>query len=141
MVTSMASNDGAFYCHACLEDKAAKDMSSDSRYCQSCYDFLLKEAELLIERGVTRRPYWWPVMPETLPGHTSEPFGEAVAGQNSCNKIQTRGNHHGAGRPRADIPLEKVMAMHSEGMTLRAIASVLKVSHMTVRRALERAKV
>jgi hypothetical protein len=137
----MASNDGAFYCHACLTDKALVERSFDDRYCRSCYDFLLKEAEILAERGITRRGSWMPATPETLPGHTSEErFDEAVARQNSCNKIQTGGNHH-AGRPHADIPLEKVMAMVAEGLSLRAIAHRLGTSHMTIKRALAKEKI
>lgn len=36
--------DYPFFCHACLEDKLADENSPDPRYCQWCYDFLLKEA-------------------------------------------------------------------------------------------------
>ena len=37
-----------FFCHACLEDKDGEELSPDSRYCQGCYNFLLKEAEVLV---------------------------------------------------------------------------------------------
>ncbi len=40
-----------FFCHACLEDKLAPEVSPDPRYCQGCYDFLLKEAEMDTRRG------------------------------------------------------------------------------------------
>lgn len=43
-----------FFCNACLEDKNRKELSPDLRYCQWCYDFLLKEAETL----EYERTYW-----------------------------------------------------------------------------------
>ncbi len=46
-----------FWCHACLDDKLASEASPDPRYCQDCYDFLLKEAEMLPEG---KRPAWIP---------------------------------------------------------------------------------
>ena len=51
----MASID--FYCHACLMDKPANEQSPDPRYCQGCFDFLTKEAELL---PGGKRPSWKP---------------------------------------------------------------------------------
>lgn len=38
---------GSFFCSACLVGKPAVEQSPDSRYCQGCYEFLLKEAEML----------------------------------------------------------------------------------------------
>jgi len=134
----MITGEGAFFCHACLEDKASGDASPDDRYCRGCYDFLLKEAEILAERGVTRRPHWWPKTPEPPPGHSSETPEGPPARQNTCNKIQTRGRH-GAGRPPADIPAREVIAMASQGMALRDIAGRLGVSHMTIKRVLAKA--
>lgn len=48
---------GAFFCHACLEDKPVTEASPDPRYCQGCYDFLVKEAEMLLEG---KHPAWIP---------------------------------------------------------------------------------
>jgi len=39
-------------------------MSPNPRYCQGCYEFLLKEAEMLTERRITRRPDWIPSQPK-----------------------------------------------------------------------------
>ena len=49
--------DNLFFCHACLEDKNEQELSPDSRYCQWCYDFLLKEAEILPSN---KCPAWIP---------------------------------------------------------------------------------
>jgi len=46
-----------FFCFTCLEDKDRKELSPDPRYCQGCYDFLLKEAEIL---PGGKRPAWIP---------------------------------------------------------------------------------
>jgi hypothetical protein len=54
---------GAFFCHACVMDKPVTEASPDSRYCQGCYDFLLKEAELL---PVNKRSGWIPKPHQTL---------------------------------------------------------------------------
>jgi len=49
----------SFFCHACLLDKLATQASPDPRYCQSCYAFLLKEAELL---PPSKHPAWIPII-------------------------------------------------------------------------------
>jgi len=54
----------------------------------------------------------------------------------SCNKTQGRVKHSG-GRPRAEVSVKKVMAMQSQGRSLRYIAKELGVSHMTIGRILK----
>ena len=54
---------------------------------------------------------------------------------NGCNKTKGSIKHH-VGRPRADISEPEVMQLHSDGMTLRTIASKVGISHMTVKRIL-----
>jgi hypothetical protein len=39
-------NTYPFFCQACLVGKPLDDSSPDPRYCQECYDFLLREAEI-----------------------------------------------------------------------------------------------
>ena len=48
---------GGFWCHACLVSHPATEQSPDPRYCQGCYDFLHKEAEMLPRN---KRPAWIP---------------------------------------------------------------------------------
>jgi len=45
-----------FWCKTHLEELSIEKRSPDSRYCQDCYDFLLREAELL-SKG---KPDWMP---------------------------------------------------------------------------------
>ena len=40
-------NTYPFSCQSCLVGKPSDDVSPDPSYCQGCYDFLLKEAEVL----------------------------------------------------------------------------------------------
>ena len=49
--------DDSFFCNTCLTDRSTDVLSPDPRYCQGCYDFLLKEAELLPQ---SKRPKWIP---------------------------------------------------------------------------------
>jgi len=39
-------NEGGLFCQVCLVGKPPTEASPDPRYCQNCYEFLLKEAEL-----------------------------------------------------------------------------------------------
>lgn len=48
---------GGFFCDACAVVKPAGELSPDPRYCQGCYEFLLKEVELL---PASKRPKWIP---------------------------------------------------------------------------------
>jgi hypothetical protein len=57
---------GGFFCHACVMDKPATEASPDPRYCQGCYDFLLKEAEIL---SPGKHPGWIPKPHQTPQNH------------------------------------------------------------------------
>lgn len=41
-------NAGGFFCSGCLVGKPQSEASPDPRYCQVCYQFLLKDAVDLI---------------------------------------------------------------------------------------------
>jgi len=75
-------NAAGFFCHACVVGKPASEQSPDPRYCQNCYEFLLKEVELL---PASKRPKWIPkaqrVGSKSIPVPTGRginyvPFGE-----------------------------------------------------------------
>jgi len=59
-----------FFCRACLMDRPIAEASSDSRYCQGCFGFLQKEAELL---PPGRYPKWVPVAPVGGAAQRTEP--------------------------------------------------------------------
>lgn len=50
-------NAGGFFCKACCVGKPTTEQSPDPRYCQGCYDYLLKEAEYL---SAGKKPGWVP---------------------------------------------------------------------------------
>ena len=141
-----------FFCHACLEDKPTADISPDPRYCQGCYDFLLKEAEMLIRSGSTRRPEWIP--------KSQTPKNQCKVSQDIALNMSTLDDKKievdiiqpsvakvtrvKRGPKQKPLPQELIEQWAGEGMGSRAIASKLKnelgikVSYKTIQRALSR---
>lgn len=110
-------NAGGFFCEACLGVKTVDERSQDPRYCQSCYDFLTKEAELLLG---SKHPAWLP-KPEK-PSVEPEPVSQK-------------------GRKKPVLPVSDIRQLSFEGMGAKAIAPQLrkrnaKVSHKTAQRVL-----
>lgn len=69
------------------------------------------------------------------------PMDEATESKSSRNKIPTRRNHY-PGRPKAQLPVDRILEMQQEGFDPREIAWALKqegikVSHMTIFRMLK----
>lgn len=58
-----------FWCKTHLEELPTSKQSPDARYCQDCYDFLLKEAELLSSKH--GKPDW-------IPDSINYPVNDAV---------------------------------------------------------------
>jgi DNA invertase Pin-like site-specific DNA recombinase len=50
------------------------------------------------------------------------------------------GKRKGAGRPRANVSISRVLKLFSEGVTKKDIAEKFKVSHMTISRIIKREK-
>lgn len=138
-----------FYCQACLMDKPASEASPDPRYCLSCYDFLLQEAEMLPSRT---RPAWIPLKGKI--GHQKT----ALVSRDSSVNMSTVNNKKSAvdiiqpsvakvtrgkrGPKQKALPQELIKQWTGEGMGSKAIASRLnrelgiKVSYKTIQRAL-----
>ena len=132
-----------FFCHACLEDKPATKASPDPRYCQGCYDFLLKEAEML---SPGKRPKWVPkatqkpgvepVQPASGAGHnnTGTPIGSGIMSTVKANNRR--------GPKQKALPWELIEKWAGEDMGSKVIASKLnselgiKVSYKTIQRLL-----
>ena len=123
---------GEFYCKACLMDKTEAEMSPDDRYCQGCYEFLLKEAEILSQG---KRTAW---IPKPVARSSFKTRQDAQNKANACNNIIGPSKPR-VGRPVTDLPVQQIEVLKSQGYSLRGIAERLGTSHMAVKRALERA--
>ena len=145
------TNAGGFFCEACLVGKPVAEQSSDPRYCQGCYAFLLNEAEIL---PLAKRPAWLPKCPnapQTLEkpiqgaeGHTliMSPINapeievDIIQPRVASKPIPKRGPKHKA------LPLELIKQWSGEGMGSKAITSRLNnelgiiVSYKTIQRIL-----
>lgn len=140
---------GGFFCHACLDDKPATEDSPDPRYCQGCYDFLVKEAEML---SGGKRPAWIPK--EGKIGHQKsiQVSGDVVLNMSTLNDkkfevdiIQPsvgKVTREKRGPKQQALPQELIKQWAGEDMGSKAIASRLnselgiKVSYKTIQRVL-----
>ena len=140
---------GGFFCHACLEDKPVPEASPDPRYCQGCYGFLLKEAEMLPR---SKRPRWIPKEGKTGHQNSIQVSGDGVSNMSTVNDkksevdiikppVATRATGK-RGPKHRDLPCELIKQWASEDMGSKAIASKLKqelgikVSYKTIQRVL-----
>jgi len=147
---------GGFFCHACVMDKAVTEASPDPRYCQGCYDFLLKEAEIL---SPGKHPKWVP-RAQSKKDSTGKNRGQKVIQvsqdvvlnmstvngkksevdiiQSPVGKV-TRGK---TGPKKKVLPVELITQWAGAGMGSKAIASKLnnehgiEVSYKTIQRLL-----
>jgi hypothetical protein len=137
-----------FWCEACLVARPLDDRSPDERYCQDCYDFLRKEAEMLT--GHIKKPTWIPCKNgqknqphvSTYGGGNMSTLGEEIIEvdiiQPSVAKV-TRGKR--GPKPKV-LPNELIKQWAGEGMGSKAIASKLnneldiEVSYKTIQRVL-----
>ncbi len=137
-----------FFCHACLVDVHNYLMSPDPRYCQQCYDLLVKEAENL---SGNKRPKWIPKAgkaPENVipvAGHQDGIMSIVEDGNFSMDIIKPTDASKPVGKrgpKHKPLPQELILQWAGEGMGSRAIASKLrnelgvKVCYRTVQRAL-----
>jgi len=146
----------SFFCHACLLDKPAPEASPDPRYCQGCYDFLLKEAKMLPDN---KHPKWIPrtQSKKDSTGKIGHQKSIQVSGDMVLNMSTVNGKKSEVdiiqppvgkvtcgkrGPKQKALPQELIKQWADEGMGSKAIASRLKsefgmkVSYKTVQRAL-----
>jgi len=126
---------GGFWCHACLVSHSATEQSPDPRYCQSCYDFLLKEAELL---AGTKRPKWIP-KPQKAGGkqYPVPGVGDGIMSTVERGKIQVDMIHPPdttrtppkRGPKFRDLPEDLIRELASQDQGSKAIATRLNVEH------------
>ena len=127
---------GGFFCESCLVGKPKTDISPDPRYCQGCYDFLVKEAEMLSGKG---RPAWMPRTPPPEPALTSSGYVPDRA--KAVPKLKHKEITIGV----IGTPLEIVIVrkLHEGGVSIRAIekklkAEGIKTSRSTIQRILRK---
>ncbi|MBA7704067.1 hypothetical protein ES703_112865 [subsurface metagenome] len=141
-----------FFCHACVMDKPATEASPDPRYCQGCYDFLTKEAELLDGRKpawvpkdsqcITRTPLEpsrKPLQPASGVGHN---YIDTQIGSGIMSTVESKKDDGKRGPKQKALPRELIKQWAGEGMGSRVIALKLnselgiKVSYRTIQRVL-----
>ena len=138
-----------FFCYTCLENNDRKELSPDSRYCQGCYDFLLKEAEMLPGR---KRPAWIPKAGKIGHHKSIQVSQDMVLIMSTLNDkdievdiIQpsvAKVTRVKRGPKQKPLPQELIEQWAGEGMGSKAIASKLnnelgiKISYKTIQRLL-----
>lgn len=126
-------NAGGFFCQACLVGKPQTESSPDRRYCQGCYDFLLKEATML--QGAKRKPPGWvPKKPEAA----QVPQDMRII-MSTLKSIKSEVDTIPLSSPRAKaakrgpkphrLPEELIKQLAGKGMGSKAIATKLKLDH------------
>jgi len=142
-------DSGGFFCKTCLVGKPASEQSPDERYCQGCYEVLLKEAEML---SPGKRPAWIPHKGEIGHQKSIQVSEDMVLIMSTLNgrKIEvdiiqpsvakvTRGKR---GPKHKALPHELIKQWADEGMGSKAIATKLRteqgitVSYKTIQRVL-----
>ncbi len=140
-----------FFCYTCLEDKPAIEASPDPRYCQGCYDFLTKEAELLDGRkptwvpkgsqSITRTPLESSCKPLQQASGVGHNYIDTQIGSGIMSTVEDDGKR---GRKQKALPRELIKQWAGEGMGSRVIALKLyselgiKVSYKTIQRVLSK---
>ena len=142
---------GGFFCEGCLVGKLTQEQSPDPRYCQQCYEFLLKEAGMLI--GHVKKVNWIPKKPTRLAAkkasHMSKHGGGIMStleskkfGVDIINPVDATKTGAKRGPKHKALPVELIKQWAGEGMGSKAIAAKLKaeqyigVSYKTIQRLL-----
>jgi hypothetical protein len=133
---------GGFFCHACLAGHQKARRSPDPRYCQGCYDFLVKEAEILPK---TRRPKWIPKAPQKasaprkphkkqyqIPQHGGRIVSTLESKKFTVDIIHPA-TRKVTGRKRGpkhrELPEDLIRQLAAEGMGSKAISAWLRAEH------------
>lgn len=131
-----------FFCRGHLEDRPVGEASPDPRYCRFCFDFLQKEAELLLPG---RYPKW---LPKGVTAPQAPLTTLTLAGQKSEQHKDTPTVEKGVlstpnanGRPHLDLPEDKIRELAATGLGPKGIAAILcdrgvMVSSRTIKRML-----
>ncbi len=143
-----------FFCYACLEDKNEQELSPDPRYCCGCYDFLLKEAEMIPSN---KYPAWIPKSQQSPVEAKNKPRSQYQVSRVGGGIMSTLGSEKSVvdiirpavasrasgkrGPKHRQLPEDLIWRLAGEGMGSKAIATRLKeqgikVSYRTIQRVL-----
>jgi len=128
---------GGFWCHTCLVSHPATEQSPDPRYCQGCYEFLLKEAEML---SPGKYPKWIPKPQKALKKqYQVSQHGDRIMSTLDGKKFEVdiidprdamskrpRGKK---GPKHRQLPEDLIMRLAGEGIGSKTIAARLKSEH------------
>lgn len=131
---------GGFWCEACLVGKPKDDQSRDPRYCQGCFDFLLKEAKLIPPgKG---KPAWIPQVADNAPLKPPENLTSGtIAGKTAVTTYRPISSQ-GSDTVTPDVT-EKISLLSGQGLSTRAISDQLreegiKTNHVKVYRTIKK---
>jgi len=125
-----------FWCHGHLAAQPVDDISLDNRYCQSCYDFLLREWEIIKGWGNQRKPYWLPVKSKSSHLKSERVSKDVYLNMATVNDkksevaiihsptFEVANNRRGP--KHRDLPLDIIEKWQGEGLGSKRIASRLK---------------
>ena len=142
---------GYFWCYTHLQDLPLEKQSIDKRYCQQCYEILVKALADLKEAG-DRHKHWWAVQDRRHGNDRIVP----VQGQPTHNLSTSNGQHSTVdkldpsvpirpivhpGPKNMALPLDRIAKLAVEGMGSKLIARQLNaegvsVSYKTIQRLL-----
>ena len=139
---------GGFWCGACCVGKEAREQSLDERYCQNCYELLLKEAELLPSKS--RRSEWIPQIQKEdkkvarvslYPTQIKSTLKSKKSEVDTIKPTTPKRPVTKRGRKQKALPIQQVKQWASQGLGSKAIATRLRksgvvVSYKTVQRVL-----
>jgi hypothetical protein len=124
-----------FWCRTHLTYRPKSERSPDARYCQACYDFLTKEAEMLDSK---RRPDW-------IPDPVKYPVSNALQELRNCDKAG-KGTIMGDGVCHTPELTDYIKKLSRGGLGCRKIAAMLQneknvvISYRTAARILSKGK-
>lgn len=128
-----------FWCHGHLTAVPIDEQSPDSRYCEGCYKFLCKEAEMLPSH--TKKATWVPKKPIAKIGakkspHVPQDGGgilSTVEGKKfTVDKIKapvSKVIREKRGRKQTGLPLDYIKQLAEAGMGYKKIAARVKVEY------------
>ncbi len=120
-----------FWCKACQVARPLSEKSPDPRYCQGCYELLLKETEL---EGGRRAGEWRPKkgkrLADSCTGSILTIDNSASSNNAGCDTVAHEVLHGAQGV--TDLVTDRIKVLVGRGMSCRAIEKELLKDNITV---------